>query len=72
MKIFFTLVFKALPFSIGMILILTALCFLVEFADQLPYPEDEGVRAFWSFVALTLVGIPTIVCGMNKLSKEKS
>ena len=63
MKEFFSLFIKTLPFTIGIILTLISLTFLIEFSDF----EDEE---FWSFVFFAAIGIPTLLYGINKASNE--
>ena len=64
MKSFIRLFLKTLPFTIGVILILTSLAFLT---DQYRYFEDER---FWAFVFFAVIGIPTLLFGINKASNE--
>ena len=53
---------KALPFTAGLILSLTAISFLVNFTDNM---EEEG---FIIFVLLCILGIPMLLFGIKMLS----
>lgn len=61
---------KVIPFTIGVILTLTSLAFLVEFTDQRLNFGDLGNEEFWSFVFFAIIGIPILLFGINKASKE--
>ncbi len=52
---------KTLPFTLGVILVLTSLAFLVEI-------ESED---FWAFVFFAIIGIPTLLYGIKKAANEK-
>lgn len=69
MKELMSFILKSLLFSVGLILCLTALSFLVNFTDsaRLSNMEEED---FITFVFLFLVGIPTLLFGIKKLSNE--
>lgn len=67
MKDFFRFFVSAIPFTVGMLLSLIGLCFLVEFYDEGLYFGGGGFR---SFVIFFLVGFPSVIFGVNKLSKE--
>lgn len=71
MRSFFPLFFKALPFSIGVILVLTALTLLVEFADKDIDLGNLLDREFWGFVILAVIGIPWLLLGINRLSEPR-
>ena len=60
---------KALPFTAGLILSLTALSFLINFTDsaRLSNMEEED---FITFVLLCILGIPMLLFGIKKLSNE--
>ena len=70
MKQFFTLFIKALPFTIGVILILISLAFLVDFTEQSLDLEDLGDQEFLAFIIFSLVGIPMLLFGINIASNE--
>lgn len=71
MKNFMSFFLRALPLSLGLILCLTALSFLVSFtgAEQLTDIAEEG---FLTFVVLSIAGIPTLLFGIIKLSNESA
>lgn len=50
MKSFLTFFIKVLPFTVGVILVLTSLTFLVQFTDQILDLGDFGDEEFWTFV----------------------
>jgi len=64
MKSLFFFFIKTLPFAIGVVLVLTSLAFLVEFLDDVDF-------AFRAFVFFAIIGIPTLLYGINKASNEK-
>ena len=67
MKEFFRFFVTAIPFTVGMLLSLIALCFLVEFYDRgLDFDNGE----FWVFVIFFVVGFPSMIFGINKLSEK--
>ena len=59
MKSLFFFFIKTLPFTIGVVLVLTALAFLIDI-------ESED---FWLFVFFTIIGIPTLLYGIEKMSE---
>jgi hypothetical protein len=61
MKSLFFFFIKTLPFALGVVLVLTSLAFLVDF-------ENED---FWAFVFFAIIGIPTLLYGINKASNGK-
>ena len=63
MKTFYNFFIKTLPFTIGVILILISLTFLVDFS----YFEDEE---FLGFIFFAAIGIPTLLFGIDKASNE--
>ena len=69
MKELISFVVKAFPFTAGLILSLTALSFLVSFSDSVRLSRF-GDEDFITFVVLFIVGIPTLLFGMQKLSNE--
>ena len=56
---------RSLPFTIGVAAILIAMCFLVSFYQRGLDFEEE----FWTFVVFSLVGMPLMLFGIEKLSK---
>lgn len=67
MRDFISFFLKTIPLSVGIILSLTALYFLVEFFDRgLDFEDSE----FWSFLALFLVGFPLLLWGVQSLSEN--
>ena len=67
MKEFFRFFVTAIPFTVGMLLSLIALCFLVEFYDRgLDFDNVE----FRVFVIFFVVGFPSMIFGINKLSEK--
>lgn len=60
---------KALPLSLGLILSLTALSFLIGFTDGARL-SDIGEEDFVTFLILAIVGIPTLLFGIKKLSSD--
>lgn len=64
MKHFFKSLLRSLPLAIGLILTLTALAFLVGFANSLSFKESE----FTMFVVFSILGIPTLLFGIERLA----
>lgn len=64
MKGFFRFILRALPFTVGLILCLTALTFLVEFTD---YGAEE---TFFTFAGIAIIGIPLLLYGIRALSPD--
>lgn len=62
---------RALPLTLGLILSLTALSFLVSFTDTAELSEIAE-EDFLSFVVLAFIGIPTLLFGIDKLSTDGS
>ncbi|BCO31169.1 hypothetical protein TspCOW1_12720 [Thiohalobacter sp. COW1] len=60
---------KALPITLGLIFSLTALSFLIDFTDSARL-SDIGEEDFLTFLILAIVGIPTLLFGIKKLSSE--
>ncbi len=69
MKTLFSLWWRSFPFTIGMALSLIALCFLVRFYD---YGLEFDSEYIWLFVLFFLVGFPTLIFGIEKLSNDFS
>lgn len=67
MKEHITYLSKSILLAIGVILCLSALSFLIKFTD---YASLENIKEsdFLTFIVLTLVGIPTLMLGIHKLS----
>jgi hypothetical protein len=70
MKTFFTFFVRVLPFTVGVILILTSLAFLADFTNQSLDFGDLENEEFWAFVFFSMLGIPTLLFGINKASNE--
>lgn len=60
---------KSIPMALGLILSLTALSFLVNFTDN-AHLSSIGEEDFVTFAALAIVGIPTLLFGIRKLSSD--
>lgn len=60
---------RAIPLSIGLIISLVALSFLVSFTDNAGL-SDIGEENFVTFLILAFVGIPTLLFGIKKLSSD--
>lgn len=71
MKSFLLLFFKALPFTIGVILTLTALAFLADVIQGDIGLGDLNDREFQVFALFALLGIPCLLFGVFKLSDTK-
>jgi len=69
-KSFLTFFIKVLPFTVGVVLILTSLAFLVDFTDQNLDFGDLGDEEFWAFVFFAVFGVPMLLFGINKASNE--
>ena len=67
MKHFFKFVLRSLPLVIGLILTLTALAFLVGFANS-PSLENFEESEFTMFVVFSILGIPTLLFGIDRLA----
>lgn len=61
---------RALPLTLGLVLVLTALSFLVGFADG-AHPSKFAEEDFVTFVLLSIVGIPMLLFGIKKLSNDE-
>jgi len=59
---------KSIPLTIGLILTLFALSFLVQFVESGAWlsEADEDV---WAFIFFAVVGVPTLLFGINKLAE---
>lgn len=69
MKELLSFFLKALPLSLGLILSLTALSFLVGFTDSARL-ANIGEEDFVTFLVLAIVGIPMLLFGIKKLSSD--
>ena len=67
MKNYLKEILFALPLTAGIIVTLTALCFLMMFID---YGYDFEESYFWVFVLLFVLGFPTILFGINRYSNK--
>lgn len=65
MKSFISLFIKALPFTAGIILILTSLAFLTEVTEL----DDEE---YLMFIFFSVIGIPLLLFGIKALQMETS
>ncbi len=70
MKSFINLFLKTLPFTVGVILVLTSLAFLATFTDQHLDFGDLEDEEFWAFVVFAVIGIPILLFGINKGSND--
>jgi hypothetical protein len=68
MRSFFGFFFGALPFTIGIILTLTSLTLLADFADQSIGFHDFLDKQFFGFVFFAFLGIPWLLFGVERLS----
>ena len=69
MKEFFRFFVTAIPFTVGMLLSLIALCFLLKFYDS-GFELHRHGNEFWCFVIFFVVGFPSMIFGINKLSEK--
>ncbi|WP_193075574.1 hypothetical protein [Pseudomonas sp. FME51] len=67
MKDFARFWWRASTFTVGVALSLIALCYLVRFYDYGLDFEDEYA---WLFAVFFLIGFPTLLYGMKKLSEK--
>lgn len=73
----FTFWLKALPLTLGIALTLTALCYLMNFYEHIHFFNFKKVlllkaKDFNAFLLFFLMGFPTILYGIDKLSyKDK-
>ena len=65
MKVLYKFWVRSLPFTIGIGMVLVAMCFLVEFYDNRLQLDDEE---FWTFVFFFAIGMPLMLFGIDKLS----
>jgi len=66
MKYFFRYILRSLPLTVGIILSIIALCFLVQFYDRgLDFEAEE----FWAFSIFFIIGFPLLVWGIDYLSR---
>lgn len=66
MKEFLQFMVRAIPFTVGLILCLTALTYLIQFTDH----DYNSGESFLIFVGLAAAGIPVILYGIQRLSNE--
>ena len=69
MRYFMRFFIKSLPLSIGMILTLLALSFLVKFVENGAYLSDIDNRDMWAFIFFAIAGLPTLLIGVNYLAE---
>ena len=60
---------KSFPLTIGVILTLLALSFLVQFVENGAYLSDIEDEDIWAFIFFAVVGVPTLLFGVNKLAE---
>ena len=66
MKNFFQFFIRSIPLTIGLILTLFALGFLVQFVESGAYLSNFGNEDIWGFIFFAAVGVPTLLFGVNK------
>ena len=66
----FSFFIRTLPFTLGIILVLTSLAFMVEAITYGFYIEALGYEEFWMFFLFALIGVPTLLYGISNASKE--
>lgn len=69
MKNFFQFFIRSIPLTIGLILTLFALGFLVQFVERGAYLSNFGNEDIWGFIFFAAVGVPTLLFGVNKLAE---
>ena len=62
---------RTIPFVSGLILTLTSLAFLVEFAGS-PSLESLSEEDFVSFAILALLGVPLLLLGIRRLAEPRT
>jgi len=72
MRSFFAFFFGALPFTIGIVLTLTSLTLLADFADQSIGFHDFKDKQFYGFVFFAFLGVPWMLYGIELLSGSNS
>jgi hypothetical protein len=70
MKNFAQLFVRALPFVAGMICTLTALTFLISFAEAPSLSRLFDEDPFLIFVVLSVIGLPLTIFGIDRLSSD--
>ena len=60
---------RSLPLVLGIISILTAFAFLIEFTDRASFDNLED-EEFLGFVLFALVGLPLTLFGINRLANK--
>lgn len=68
MKNFAQFFIKSIPLTIGLILTLFALSFLVQFVERGAHLSDIDNEDIWGFIFFAVAGVPTLLYGVNKLS----
>lgn len=64
-------IFKSsLPLAMGLIICMTALAFLVAFTGQADFSDlsSEAIQNLMAFFVLMIVGVPTLVLGIERVS----
>lgn len=70
MKNFAQLFVRALPFVAGVICTLTALTFLISFAESASLSHLFDGGPFVVFAALSVIGLPLTIFGIDRLSSD--
>ncbi len=70
MKEFFRFALKASPFVAGLLLVLTALAFLVSFSSR-PYLEYMDNEDYITFVLFGFVGLTMLLWGAERLAGDR-
>ena len=68
MRNFFQFFSKSIPLTIGLILTLFALSFLIQFVENGAFLSDIDSKDIWGFIIFAMVGVPTLLYGVNKLA----
>jgi hypothetical protein len=70
MKNFAQLFVRGLPFIAGMICTLTALTFLISFAESASLSRLLDGEPFVVFAVLSVIGLPLTIFGIDRLSSD--
>ncbi len=71
MKHFFKYAFRSLPMVCGLILTLTSLSFLIGFATDINVEKLQD-EEYSMFLVFAVIGIPTLLFGINYLANYSS
>lgn len=69
MKKILGFIFRSAPLSVGIIICLTALSFLINFTEYASL-EEINSSDFLTFFFLSIIGIPTLLFGINKITED--